>query len=78
MKEGDKILLRRKKTTTKSPWDPNPLVAEEIKGYHVKVRQDGEEMTRNVLMWKILKERPESFKGKKIKGRSWGKRRGRR
>lgn len=45
-------------------------MVEEIKGYQVKGRRDGEEMTRNVLKWKILNERPESLKRKKIKGRS--------
>ena len=60
VKKGDRILLKRKKTTTKSPWDPDPFVAEEVKGYQVKGRRNGEEMTRNVLKWKILKERPKS------------------
>ena len=60
IKEGDRILLRRKKTTTKSPWDPDPFVVESVKGGQVTGQRDGERMTRNVLKWKILKEARES------------------
>ena len=65
VKEGDRILLRRKKTTTKSPWDPDPFVVESVKGGQVTGQRDGERMTRNVLKWKILKERPENLKRKR-------------
>ena len=57
--------LERKKTTLKSPWDPEPFKVKEIKGTQVIGEREGEEKTRNVLKWKLLKERPEELKRKK-------------
>ena len=45
LKPGDKVLLQRKKTTTKSPWDPIPYEVEQIKGSEVTARR-GEEVKR--------------------------------
>ena len=32
VREGDKVLIKRKKTTIKSPWDPNAYKVKEVKG----------------------------------------------
>ena len=66
VREGDEVLLKRKKTTLKSPWDPEPFKVKEIKGTQVIGEREGEEKTRNVLKWKLLKERPEELKRKKV------------
>ena len=38
MKEGDEVLLKREKSTTKSPWDPKPFEVVQVRAKnHVKV-----------------------------------------
>ena len=39
---GDKVLIQRKKTTVKSPWDPMLFTVEGVKGSMVKGRQGKE------------------------------------
>ena len=41
VKVGDKILIQQKKSTTKTPWDPQPYKVLEVKGSKVKA-QTGE------------------------------------
>ncbi len=39
IKEGDTILLQRKSTKSKSPYDPQPFTAEEVHGTQVVGRR---------------------------------------
>ena len=32
VKEGDEVLLKREKSTTKSPWDPKPFEVVQVEG----------------------------------------------
>ena len=57
-KVGDKVLIHQKKTTTKPPYDPDPYTVTQIKGTQITATRRGQQMTRNVDKWKILKDRP--------------------
>ena len=61
MKPGDKILLQRKKTTTKSPWDPVPFEVEQIKGSEITARRGEEVKRRAKNNVKPVKARPQFF-----------------
>ena len=39
VKVGDKILIQQKKSTTKTPWDPQPYEVLEVKGSKVKAQK---------------------------------------
>ena len=56
-KEGDKVLIHQKKTTTKPPYNPDPYTVTQIKGTQITAIRRGSHMTRNVDKWKILKNR---------------------
>ena len=62
LKVGDKILLQRKKTTTKSPWDPTPYEVEKIKGSEVTARRGEEVKRRAKNNVKPVKPRSEFYK----------------
>ena len=57
-KVGDKVLIHQKKTTTKPPYNPDPTPVMQIKGTQITATRRGQQMTRNVDKWKILKDRP--------------------
>ena len=57
-KVGDKVLIHQKKTTTKPPYNPDPYTVMQIKGTQITASRRGQQMTRNVDKWKILKDRP--------------------
>ena len=57
-KVGDKVLIHQKKTTTKPPYNQDPYTVGQIKGTKITATRRGQQMTRNVVKWKILKERP--------------------
>ena len=61
LKLGDKILLQRKKTMTKSPWDPKPYEVEQIKGSQVAARRGEEVKRRAKNNVKPVTPRPEFF-----------------
>ena len=58
IEKGDKILIQRKKTTVKSPWDPEPFTVEEVKGSTVRGRRGEEVKSRAKNRVKVVKERP--------------------
>ena len=57
-KMGDKVLIHQKTTTTKPPYDPDPYTVTQIKGTQITATRRGQQMTRNMDKWKILKDRP--------------------
>ena len=61
LKPGDKILLQRKKTTTKSPWDPVPYEVEQVKGSEITARRGDEVKRRAKNNVKPVKPRPQFF-----------------
>ena len=62
VKEGDKVLIKRTKTTTKSPWDPEAYKVKEVKGDRLKLERDGSRLDRAKGKVKVVPERPEIFK----------------
>ena len=64
VKEGDKVLIKRKKTTTKSPWDPDAYKVKEVKGDRLKLERNGSKLDRAKGKVKVVPERPEIFKRK--------------
>ena len=52
---GDEVLLKQTKTTTKPPWNPQPLKVVKVKGTQVTARRGQFERTRNIEKFKILK-----------------------
>ena len=61
LKPGDKILLQRKKTTIKSPWDPIPYEVEQIKGSEITARRGEEVKRRAKNNVKLVKPRPKFY-----------------
>ena len=57
-KLGDIVLLHQKKTTTKPPFNPDPYTVTQTKGTKITATRRGQEVTRNVDKWKIVKPRP--------------------
>ena len=45
--EGDKTYLRRKTTTKKGPWDPNPFTVTQVKGDSVTANRGKQTFTRH-------------------------------
>jgi hypothetical protein len=62
VKPGDRVLVRRDKTTTKSPWDPNPYKVLEVKGSKVTAERGEQRRSRAKNHIKVVKERPEYLK----------------
>ena len=62
IKVGDKILIQRKKSSLKSPWDPEPFEVVEVKGSKVKGSRGSEVKERAKNRIKQVKERPEHLK----------------
>ena len=67
---GDEVLLKQTKTTTKPPWNPQPLKVVKVKGTQVTAKHGQFERTRNIEKFKILRKRPEALRvGKTAKRR---------
>ena len=56
---GDKVLIRRKKTTTQSPFDPDPFTVIRVEGNRITGERRQEKKTRNVDRWKKLQPKPQ-------------------
>jgi len=56
VKEGDEVLLKREKSTTKSPWNPKPFKMVQVEGYRVTARRD-EKKARATNHVKVVKIR---------------------
>ena len=62
VKIGDQVLVRRDKTSTKSPWDPNPYKVIEVKGSKVTAERGEQRKARAKNHLKVIRERPEHLK----------------
>ena len=52
--KGDKVLLKRKTTKSKSPYDPNPYLVTNVWGTQIEGERDGKIKTRDAQRWKKL------------------------
>ena len=59
IKEGDRVLVAQKKTTTKPPFDPKPYKVTEVKGSQIVVERGDKTRVRNMGKVKLLKPRPD-------------------
>ena len=57
-KEGDRVLIKQKKTTTKPPFDPKPYTITKVEGMQVTAERGDKIRVRNKAKWKLVKERP--------------------
>ena len=48
VKSGDQVMVQQKKSTIKTPWDPNPYTVTQVKGSQVVLKR-GEEVKRRAL-----------------------------
>ena len=55
---GDQVLLDRKKTKLKSPYDPSPYLVSEVHGTQVVARRGVEQKTRDSQHWKKVVSSP--------------------
>ena len=61
VKIGDKVLLWRKKTTTKQPYDPDPYKVTQIVGTQVTGERRGKQRIRNIERWEVVRPRPDHW-----------------
>merc|ERR1712002_1245747 len=59
---GDEIMLQQKKTTLRSPFDPDTYKVKEVKGSSVVAERRGRKLTRAKNLIKKVKQRPEYLK----------------
>ena len=59
VKEGDEVLLKRGKSTIKSPWDPQPYKVVQVEGSKVTAQRGVETKSRAKNHLKVVKVRPE-------------------
>ena len=64
VKEGDEVLLKREKSTTKSPWDPKPFKVVQVDGSKVTARRGDEKKARAKNHVKVVKIRPDYLRVK--------------
>ena len=57
-KEGDRVLIKQKKTTTEPPFDPKPYTITKVEGIQVTAERGDKTRVRNKAKWKLVKERP--------------------
>ena len=56
---GDQVLVKQRKSTTKTPYDPKPYTVLEVNGNQLKLsRDDGSNRVRDKNQVRLLKERP--------------------
>ena len=65
IKEGDKVIIKRKKTTINSPWDPAPYQVKEVHGDKLKLERGGEKKERAKGRVKVVPERPKMFEARR-------------
>ena len=57
-KEGDKVLIKQKKTTNKPPFDPKPYTITKVEGMQITAERGDKIRVRNKAKWKLIKDRP--------------------
>ena len=57
IKKGDKVVLKQKKSSVKSPYDPRPYTVTEVAGNQVTAEREGKQLRRNKAKVKQVKER---------------------
>ena len=57
-KEGDKVLIKQKKTTIKPPFDPKPYTITKVEGMQITAERGDKIRVRNKAKWKLIKDRP--------------------
>ena len=57
IKQGDLILLKRKTTKHRSPFDPDPFIAIHVNGTQIQGERDGTTKTRDAQRWKKLNQK---------------------
>ena len=64
---GDEVLVQQKKTSLKTPWDPNAYTVQEIKGSKLRLQREGKIKERAKNNDKLVKKRPKDLSVKKEK-----------
>ena len=64
---GDEVLVQQKKTSLKTPWDPNAYTVQEIKGSKLRLQREGKIKERAKNNVKLVKKRPKDLLVKKEK-----------
>ena len=62
MELGDQVMVQQKKSTIKTPWDPNPYTVTKVKGSQVELKRGEEVKKRAVNLVKKIKWRKEEDK----------------
>ena len=62
MEPGDQVMVQQKKSTIKTPWDPNPYTVTKVKGSQVELKRGEEVKKRAVNLVKKIKWRKEEEK----------------
>ena len=68
---GDEIMIQRKKTSLKTPWDPDTYRVTEVNGSQVKAERRGQKRIRAKNLVKVVKERPPHLQVKEKKYTVW-------
>ena len=55
IKEGDKVIRRRKSTKANSPYDPTPYKVTKVRGTQITAKRGREEKTRDAQRWKKIR-----------------------
>ena len=61
LNKGDGVLIKQKKTTLKSPWDPEEFRVVEVKGSAVTLKRGEETKTRAKNHVKVVEKRPKEL-----------------
>ena len=64
LKVGDKVLLKQRKSTTQTPYDPQPFTVIAHKGSMVTARRKHQTFTRDASKWKAMPDRPDNLKAR--------------
>ena len=62
IKEGDKVVLKQKKSSEKSPYDPKPFTVVKVAGTQVTAERGGKQLRRNKAKVKVVKQRHDHLK----------------
>lgn len=71
IKPGDEIMIQRKKTSLKTPWDPDTYKVTEVNGSQVKAERRGQKRIRAKNLVKVVRERPPHLRVKEEKHTVW-------
>jgi transposase InsO family protein len=69
IRPGDSVLIQRKKTTLRTPWDPEPFRVIKVEGSRVTGRRGQEEKARAKNRLKVVKPRPRTWETPRTSGR---------